>query len=235
MDYTEPFSSSDPKLIISFCIEWNVSVWLFSAGVKIISILVWLCLLCSFLSIPPIISVDVCTIYSNVIGVFAPWIKGMVVKGTGCVCLDLICVCLCIFWPIKLALRAGNEKEEGETADTVGCCSLRVEHITLHEQLEGSECVVEFDFLGKDSIRYYNKVPVIKKVKEQKNAQIDTSTPRSICSPFNFWVVCLENSSLEITFLCFYLTLHPTLSVHCHMKPVSELFVAIQNQCISLQ
>ena len=70
--------------------------------------------------------------------------------------------------PNKLALRAGNEKEEGETADTVGCCSLRVEHITLHEQLDGSECVVEFDFLGKDSIRYYNKVPVIKKVKEKK-------------------------------------------------------------------
>lgn len=67
--------------------------------------------------------------------------------------------------PKKLALRAGNEKEEGETADTVGCCSLRVEHITLHEQLDGNECVVEFDFLGKDSIRYYNKVPVIKKVK----------------------------------------------------------------------
>uniref|UniRef100_A0AAQ6AKX7 DNA topoisomerase I n=1 Tax=Amphiprion ocellaris TaxID=80972 RepID=A0AAQ6AKX7_AMPOC len=64
----------------------------------------------------------------------------------------------------KLALRAGNEKEEGETADTVGCCSLRVEHITLHEQLDGNECVVEFDFLGKDSIRYYNKVPVISKV-----------------------------------------------------------------------
>ena len=67
---------------------------------------------------------------------------------------------------LKLALRAGNEKEEGETADTVGCCSLRVEHITLHPKLDASECVVEFDFLGKDSIRYYNKVPVIKKVKE---------------------------------------------------------------------
>lgn len=66
---------------------------------------------------------------------------------------------------LKLALRAGNEKEEGETADTVGCCSLRVEHITLHEQMDGKEYVVEFDFLGKDSIRYYNKVPVIKKVK----------------------------------------------------------------------
>uniref|UniRef100_A0A671MKT3 DNA topoisomerase I n=1 Tax=Sinocyclocheilus anshuiensis TaxID=1608454 RepID=A0A671MKT3_9TELE len=64
----------------------------------------------------------------------------------------------------KLALRAGNEKEEGETADTVGCCSLRVEHITLHDTLDGQKCVVEFDFLGKDCIRYYNKVPVIKRV-----------------------------------------------------------------------
>ncbi|KAL6478959.1 hypothetical protein MHYP_G00123920 [Metynnis hypsauchen] len=64
----------------------------------------------------------------------------------------------------KLALRAGNEKEEGETADTVGCCSLRVEHITLHIALDGEKCVVEFDFLGKDCIRYYNKVPVSKRV-----------------------------------------------------------------------
>ncbi|XP_038616001.1 DNA topoisomerase I, mitochondrial [Tachyglossus aculeatus] len=64
----------------------------------------------------------------------------------------------------KLALRAGNEKEEGETADTVGCCSLRIEHIQLHRELDGQEHVVEFDFLGKDSIRYYNKVPVEKQV-----------------------------------------------------------------------
>ncbi|XP_043543830.1 DNA topoisomerase 1-like isoform X3 [Chiloscyllium plagiosum] len=64
----------------------------------------------------------------------------------------------------KLALRAGNEKEEGETADTVGCCSLRVEHIKLNENDKGQQCVVEFDFLGKDSIRYYNKVPVEKQV-----------------------------------------------------------------------
>ncbi|XP_031439743.1 DNA topoisomerase I, mitochondrial isoform X2 [Clupea harengus] len=63
----------------------------------------------------------------------------------------------------KLALRAGNEKED-DTADTVGCCSLRVEHISLHESLDGQEWVVEFDFLGKDSIRYYNKVPVEKRV-----------------------------------------------------------------------
>lgn len=64
----------------------------------------------------------------------------------------------------KLALRAGHEKEEGETADTVGCCSLRVEHIKLHKELDDQENVVEFDFLGKDSIRYQNNVPVEKRV-----------------------------------------------------------------------
>ncbi|KAF8567646.1 hypothetical protein P879_04197 [Paragonimus westermani] len=63
----------------------------------------------------------------------------------------------------KLALRAGNEKDEDE-ADTVGCCSLRYEHIKLHEELDGKPFVVEFDFLGKDSIRYQNSVPVPKRV-----------------------------------------------------------------------
>merc|ERR1719373_244639 len=64
----------------------------------------------------------------------------------------------------RLALRAGNEKDGDEQADTVGCCSLRVEHIELHEQKDGKEYVVEFDFLGKDSIRYNNEVPVDKRV-----------------------------------------------------------------------
>ncbi|XP_030624257.1 DNA topoisomerase I, mitochondrial [Chanos chanos] len=63
----------------------------------------------------------------------------------------------------RLALRAGTEKDD-DTADTVGCCSLRVEHITLHPELDGQEYMVEFDFLGKDSIRYYNRVPVEKQV-----------------------------------------------------------------------
>jgi DNA topoisomerase-1 len=64
----------------------------------------------------------------------------------------------------KLALRAGNEKEEGETADTVGCCSLRVEHIKLNDEKDGKQYVVDFDFLGKDSIRYENSVSVEKRV-----------------------------------------------------------------------
>lgn len=63
----------------------------------------------------------------------------------------------------KLALRAGNEKDEDQ-ADTVGCCSLRVEHIELHKELNGKENVVVFDFPGKDSIRYYNEVEVEKRV-----------------------------------------------------------------------
>lgn len=69
-----------------------------------------------------------------------------------------------VYFIDKLALRAGNEKDADESADTVGCCSLRVEHLTLHEELDGKPCVVEFDFLGKDSIRYYNKVPVDRQV-----------------------------------------------------------------------
>lgn len=72
---------------------------------------------------------------------------------------------------MQLALRAGNEKEEGETADTVGCCSLRVEHIKLYAKLEEQEFVVEFDFLGKDSIRYYNKIPVEKRVRRRRGGQ----------------------------------------------------------------
>lgn len=109
----------------------------------------------------------------------------------------------------RLALRAGNEKDEDQ-ADTVGCCSLRLEHIKLSVEyvdednmnssqgsildnnnsingdspikkekikLEAGEnsdgnaspsknkrYMCEFDFLGKDSIRYQNKVQIEKKV-----------------------------------------------------------------------
>ena len=53
----------------------------------------------------------------------------------------------------KLVLRAGNEKDADEEADTVGCCSLRVEHVELHREKEGDKYVVEFNFLGKDCMR----------------------------------------------------------------------------------
>ena len=50
---------------------------------------------------------------------------------------------------------ASNEKDTEEEADTVGCCSLRVEHLKLP-----AENQIEFDFLGKDSMRYHNLVTV---------------------------------------------------------------------------
>jgi len=58
----------------------------------------------------------------------------------------------------KLALRVGNEKDDDE-ADTVGCCSLRVEHVTLEKHNK-----ITLDFLGKDSIHYHNSVEVIPQV-----------------------------------------------------------------------
>ncbi len=54
-----------------------------------------------------------------------------------------------------MAIRAGNEKGE-DKADTVGCCSLRVEHIRLLEENH-----VNFKFLGKDSIEYNNTVKLL--------------------------------------------------------------------------
>ncbi|KIH62702.1 Eukaryotic DNA topoisomerase I, catalytic core [Ancylostoma duodenale] len=77
----------------------------------------------------------------------------------------------------SLALRAGNEKDVDEAADTVGCCSLRCEHIKLYEKLDDKEYVVEFDFLGKDSIRYFNQVPVEKRVFKNLQLFMDNKEP----------------------------------------------------------
>jgi DNA topoisomerase-1 len=60
-----------------------------------------------------------------------------------------------MFFINKLALRVGNEKGADE-ADTVGVTGLRVEHIIL----EPSTNILILDFLGKDSVRYQNKVKI---------------------------------------------------------------------------
>ncbi|OMJ26707.1 DNA topoisomerase 1 [Smittium culicis] len=69
----------------------------------------------------------------------------------------------------RLALRAGNEKGDDQ-ADTVGCCSLRFEHISL-----APDNTVIFDFLGKDSIRYYNEVQVTPRVYKNIHQFIKTA------------------------------------------------------------
>lgn len=76
----------------------------------------------------------------------------------------------CLYFIDKLALRAGNEKGDDE-ADTVGCCSLRFEHLTLEPPNK-----VVFDFLGKDSIRYVNSVQVDAQV--FKNLKIFKKAPK---------------------------------------------------------
>ena len=60
-------------------------------------------------------------------------------------------------WVIdRLALRVGGEKDTEEEADTVGCCSLRVEH--LHFDPNGTDDAenkeIELEFLGKDSMLF---------------------------------------------------------------------------------
>ncbi|GJZ47522.1 DNA topoisomerase 1 alpha-like protein [Tanacetum coccineum] len=83
----------------------------------------------------------------------------------------------------KLALRAGNEKDDDE-ADTVGCCTLKVENC---EPVPPN--ILKFDFLGKDSIRYQNEVevelPVFKAIQQFRTGKkgnddlfdkLDTST-----------------------------------------------------------
>jgi DNA topoisomerase-1 len=51
----------------------------------------------------------------------------------------------------NLSLRVGDEKDP-EEADTVGATTLRAEHLTFKESS------VVFDFLGKDSVRWYKEI-----------------------------------------------------------------------------
>lgn len=72
----------------------------------------------------------------------------------------------------RFALRAGNEKSEDE-ADTVGCCSLKFEHVTLQPPK-----TVVFDFLGKDSIRFHEEFEVDEQV--FRNLQIFKKAPKGV-------------------------------------------------------
>lgn len=91
-----------------------------------------------------------------------------------------------------LALRVGNEKDEDE-ADTVGCCSLRVEHIKLRDPN-----IVEFDFLGKDSMRYQNSVAVDDRVYKNINKFMENKQPSD--DLFNELTVCLASVQKVIFF-----------------------------------
>ncbi len=58
---------------------------------------------------------------------------------------------------LRLAMRVGDEKDP-EEADTVGASTLRVEHIAF-PKLNDTQ-VIEFNFLGKDSVPWQKKLEV---------------------------------------------------------------------------
>lgn len=73
----------------------------------------------------------------------------------------------CMWIIDRLALRVGGEKDDDE-ADTVGCCSLRVEHLTFVE--DALSC--EFKFLGKDSMLYHETIGAVQGVSPQPGRKV---------------------------------------------------------------
>ncbi len=61
----------------------------------------------------------------------------------------------------RLCLRVGDEKDPDE-ADTVGATTLRPEHVTLRD-----DGLVEFRFLGKDSVEWHKKVELPATVRQE--------------------------------------------------------------------
>jgi DNA topoisomerase-1 len=53
----------------------------------------------------------------------------------------------------RMAMRVGDEKDDDE-ADTVGASTLRVEHVKIHPDR------IDFDFLGKDSVRWEKSLAI---------------------------------------------------------------------------
>ncbi len=79
--------------------------------------------------------------------------------ATACYLIDALC------------LRVGDEKDPDE-ADTVGATTLRPEHLKL-----GKDNVVEFDFLGKDSVVWHKKLTVPDVVLENLRELIANARP----------------------------------------------------------
>ncbi len=74
----------------------------------------------------------------------------------------------------RTAMRVGDEKDEDE-ADTVGATTLRKEHIKI------SANAIDFDFLGKDSVRWQETVKAVgddKTFQENLKILIDKKKPK---------------------------------------------------------
>ena len=69
--------------------------------------------------------------------------KGMMSKDNELKAIATVCYLI-----DNLAMRVGDEKDDDE-ADTVGASTLRIEHVKLNSDS------IDFDFLGKDSVRWH--------------------------------------------------------------------------------
>lgn len=116
----------------------------------------------------------------------------------------------------QFALRAGNEKGEDE-ADTVGCCSLKFEHVTLKPPNK-----VIFDFLGKDSIRFYDEVEVVDQV--FKNLKLFKKSPKSDGDEIF--------DRLTVRHTCRFLASVLTVTDQCAQQTSLQLHVRIDRQSI---
>jgi DNA topoisomerase-1 len=111
-------------------------------------------------------------------------------------------------WVIdRLALRVGGEKDTDEEADTVGCCSLRVEHLHFDPNEEGGDNrEIELEFLGKDSMLYKQTIDFGAAVYNDNNAmgtQVYT----------NFKAFCKKKKQSEQVFE----SINPTV-MNTHLK-----------------
>lgn len=81
--------------------------------------------------------------------------------ATACHLIDVLC------------LRVGDEKDPDE-ADTVGATTLRPEHVKIHEN-----GMVEFRFLGKDSVLWHKKVELSSEVIANLRELVQQARPSS--------------------------------------------------------
>jgi len=115
-------------------------------------------------------------------------------------------------WVIdRLALRVGGEKDTDEEADTVGCCSLRVEHLHFDPNDEGDACKeIELEFLGKDSMLFKQTIDFGDDIYTENNGMGEQVFD-------NFRRFCKNKKANEEVFN----SLTPTL-LNAHLKKIME-------------
>ena len=115
-------------------------------------------------------------------------------------------------WVIdRLALRVGGEKDTDEEADTVGCCSLRVEHLKFDPNNEGAGSKeIELEFLGKDSMLFKQTIDFGAAMYTENNGMGEQVYE-------NFKLFCKKKKSTDEVFS----DLTPTI-LNSHLKSIMD-------------